>query len=256
MVSVMLSRLRWAVSTQLAKGYFLGVDIPVSRIIGVFGLNSGLVYRFLRELEGEGIVERVGRGRYRVVDSYRGRVWAEYIASTVKITGYSYFQEAVPEVYYYIAEPPSMEWLGFPERILMLVDEKLKERLSPPSKYIAVYKSLRGRRWRYDWSLRVSRAVAEQALADLLSYDPNYPAEQYIYLNMDSIDLDEVARRSTLEGLKRLSTFLAYLRISTGKPIATRFNYISLADRSILEERLGEYTTLIFANGIDIAGGI
>ena len=252
----MLSRLRWAVSTQLAKGYFLGVDIPVSRVIRVFGLNSGLVYRFLKVLEGEGVVERVGRGRYRVVDSYRGRVWAEYIASTVKATGYSYFQEGVPEVYYYIAEPPGMEWLGFPERILVLVDEMLMGRLRPPSKYIAVYKSLRGRWWRYDWSLRISKAVAEQALADLLSYDPSYPAEQYIYLNMEAIDLDEVARRTTPEGLKRLSTFLAYLRVSTGKPIATRFNYISLADRSILEERLGEYTSLIFANGVDIAKGI
>jgi hypothetical protein len=162
----------------------------------------------------------------------------------------------VPEVYYYVAEPPSIEWLGYPEKTLVVVDESLRGRINPPRGYKVVYASLRGRRWRYDWDLRVSRALPEQALADLLSHDPGYPAEQYIYLNLDSIDLDEVAKRTIREGLRRLSTFLAFLRVSTGRLIPTGFNYIALADAELLEERLGEYVGLVFGNGVAEKRGI
>jgi len=252
----LLSRLRWAVSLQLAKAGMLGVDVPVARVVRVFNLNSGLVYRFLRRLEGEGLVERAGRGRYRLRDTSRARAWAEYVLGTVEATGYEYFQRLVPEVYYYVAEPPSIEWLGYPERTLVVVDEALRGRINPPGEYRVVYTSLRGRRWRYDWDLRVARALEEQALADLLSYDPDYPVEQYIYLNLDALDLDDVARRATLEGLRRLSTFLAFLRMSTGRLIPTCFNYIALADPSMLKERLGEYTALVFGNGVAEKRGV
>ena len=255
-VRMRLSRLRWAVLVQLAKSWRLGLAVPVSRIIRVFRLNSKLVYMFLEELEGEGVAERVGRGWWRLRDSARARALAEYVLSSLEDTGYGYWQTVVPEVFYYVAEPPSIEWLGYPGRTLTIVDEALKGRLGPPKGYLVVYTSMRGRAWRYDWDSRVARAEAEQALADLLSYDPDYPVEQYLLNNLDSVDLDEVARRATLEGLKRLSTFLAFLRVAAGKPIPAGLDYLVLADPGVLRERLGEYTALVFANGIDAARGV
>jgi len=245
----MLSRLRLVVSLQLAKAYRLGVPVPAGRIVRVFNLNSRLVYRYLGALEGEGLVERAGRGLYRVRASGRADAWAEYVLSQVREGAHAYFQRVVPEVYYYLAEPPSIEWLGFAERRLAVVDEALRGRLSPPRGYRVVYASLRGRRWRYSWDLGAAVASPEQALADLLSHDPGFPAEQYLLLNLGRLDLAEVARRATRRGLARLSTFLAFLRVATGRPLPQPFNYLALCDDRVLEERLGEYVSLVFGNG-------
>ena len=252
----MFSRLRWVVSLQLAKAYRLGVGVVVSRIVRVFNLNSGLVYRFLRELESEGLVERSGRGLYRVRDSGRASKWVEFILSSIDGGVYEYLSMVIPEIYYYITEPPSIEWLGYPDKTLIVIDKLLEGRIDPPEKYRVVYTDMRGRVWRYDWDRRVSIASPEQALADLLSYDPEYPVEQYILLNIDNIDLWMISRKTTIKGLRRLSTFLAYLRISTGKIIKTPFNYVGLIDEKLLSERLGEYSTLIFTNGIDVKRNI
>ena len=251
-----LSRLRWAVLYSLAKASQLGVPVPVGRLVRVFNLNSGLVYRFLRELEAGGVAESVGRGLWRLRDTPKARSLAEYLLAEPPGSPHGYWSSSVPETHYYIAEPPSIEWLGYPEATLVVVDEGLRGRISPPGGYLVVYASMRGRRWRYDWGQGVARAVAEQALADLLSYDPGYPVEQYIYLNMGRVDLDEVARRATPGGLRRLATFLAFLRTATGREPPTSIDYLSLADSGVLGERLGEYVGLVFANGVAEERGI
>ena len=251
-----MSRLRRVVLLQLAKAWRLGLSIPVGRLVRVFRLNSGLVYRFLRELAGEGLVVEEVRGRWRLRDIDRARALAEYVLGSIPESVYEYWARVVPEVYYYIAEPPSIEWLGFPESILVVTDDVLRGRIEPPKSYSVVYTSMRGRRWRYYWELGVSRGFTEQSLADLLTYDPAYPVEQYILYNLDSLDLDEVAWRAMPSGLRRLATFLAFLRLSTGKPLPTRLDYLRLADLELLEKRLGEYTGLVYANGIAERRGI
>ncbi len=245
-----LSRLRWAVLLQLAKAWNLGVPVPIDRVVRVFNLNSGLVYRFLRELGEEGVAEQAGRGLWRLRDNSRARALAEYVLETAPDGPYGYWIRVVPETYYYVAEPPSIEWLGYPEEPLVMVDKVLEGRVRPPRGYRVVYATMRGRAWRYDWDMGVARACREQALADLLGYDPGYPVEQYIYLNIERLDLDEVAKRTNREGLRRLATFLAFLR-TAGYRVATRdLNYLSLAEPEILEERLGEYVGLVYANGV------
>ena len=245
-----LSRLRWAVLLQLAKSWRLGLPVPITRAIRVFNLNSRLVYRFLRELVDDGVAEQAGRGLWRLRDNTRARALAEYVLEAIPESPYDYWARVVPETYYYVAEPPSIEWLGYPEETLVIVDNVLRDRISPPKGYKVIYTSMRGREWRYDWDMAAARACREQAIADLLGYDPDYPVEQYIYLNMGRIDLDKVAKKTNREGLKRLATFLAFLR-TTGYRVATReLNYLSLADPATLEERLGEYVGLVYANGV------
>lgn len=249
-----MSRLRRVVLLQLAKAWKLDLPVPIGRLVKVFGLNSGLVYRFLRELAREGLVVEEARGSWRLNDV--GKALAEYALGSIHEGTYEYWIRMVPEVYYYIAEPPSIEWLGFQEKVLVIADNALKGRIEPPKNYSVVYKSMRGRRWRYDWDLGASKGFAEQSLADLLSYDPAYPAEQYILYNLDRLDLDDIARRTALNGLRRLATFLAFFRLSSGKLVPTRFNYLRLADLELLEKRLGEYAELVYANGIAERRGI
>ncbi len=245
------SRLRDIVVFQLAKAYRLGVDVSVARLVQVFNFNSGLVYRFVRELEGEGLVERVSRGRYRLRGSERVEKLVDYVLSGIGGSEfYPYFPEVVPETQYYIVDLPSQEWFRAREYTLVVVDERLKGRIRPPPYYKVVYTPMRGRRWRYDWDLRASVGAVEQSLADLLSYDPDYPVEQYIYLNMDRIDLDEVAKKATAEGLKRLATFLAFLSAVLGKPIPSAISYNTLLDEDVLRERYSEYITWVFTNGL------
>jgi len=237
---VRLSRLRWAVLYNLAKAWRLGLEvgIPAGRIVRVFNLNSSLTYRFLDELRSEGIAELARRGFWRLRGTSRAQALAEYVLESVHDSPYDYWASVVPEVYYYVAEPPSIEWLGYPEKTLVMVDEPLRDRINPPKDYRVAYMSLRGRRWRYDWDMRVARATTEQAVADLLSHDPDYPVEQYIFNHLDRIDLDDVARKTTPKGLRRLATFLAFLRTSTGREVPTSINYLSLADPRVLRERL------------------
>jgi len=92
--------------------------------------------------------------------------------------------------------------------------------------------------------------LPEQSIVDLLSYNPSYPVEQYILSSIDWLDINEVARRASIEGLKRLSTFLAFLRLATGKPLPAGFNYLALLDPGVLDKRLSEYVALVFANNI------
>lgn len=245
-----LSRLRWCVLLQLAKAWRFGLSVSISRVIKVFNLNSSLVYGFLRELEEDGLAERTQRGWWALSNTRRARVLAEYILESVNDGIHDYWVKHVPEVYYYIAEPPSVEWLGYPSEALVIVDERLKNGLKPPSGYRVIYTDMRGRRWRYEWSLGYSRGLPEQSIADLLSYDSSYPVEQYILSNISRVDLDEVAKKATAKGLKRLSTFLAFLRLATGKLLPTGFNYLTLLDEGVLNEKLSEYTTLIFANNV------
>lgn len=252
-----MSRLRWAVLSELAKAWRLNLDVPVARVIRVFSLNSGLVYKFLGELRSNEVAEEVGRGRWALRDTSRARALAEYVLEAVDgCSWHVYWTTAVPGVYYYIAEPPSIEWLGFPGRALVVVDEPLRGKIDPPKGYKLVYTSMRGRVWRYDWDLKASRGLPEQSLADLLAYDPAYPVEQHIYSSLRRLNLDEVARRTTAQGLRRLSTFLSFLRMATGEPIATEFDYFKLADPIVLEERLSEYAALVFANGVAEARGV
>lgn len=75
---MLLSNLRRVVLAQLAKAWRFGLDVPASRLVTVFKLNGALTYRFLRELELEGVVERVGGGRWRLRDTIRARALAEY----------------------------------------------------------------------------------------------------------------------------------------------------------------------------------
>ena len=251
-----MSKLRWAVLFTLAKSWVLGISVPVGRLIRVFNLNAGLVYRYLEELKSDGIAEPAGRGMWRLRGNRKAQALASYILESRPESVYEYWASTVPEVYYYIAEPPSIEWLGFPSRVLVIVDDALRGKITPPDDYLVVYASLRGRRWRYDWGIGASRAQPEQALADLLSYDPNYPAEQYILNNLPLIDLDDVARRCTPEGLRRLATFLAFLRTATGRPVPASVDYLSLADPRIVEERLGEYVGVVYGNGVAEKRGI
>ncbi len=253
----MFSKLQWAVLSQLVKAWKLGLDVSVSRIVRVFNLNSLQTYRFIERLEREGVVEKTRRGWYRFRDTSKTRALAELVSMkpSRETRVYSYFSSTIPEIYYYFAEPPSIEWLGF-ARELVVIDERLKNRVRPPHRYRVVYTSFRGRKWRYDWDLGVSRAYPEQAVADLLEYDPFYPVEQYIFLNLETIDLDEVAKRIGEKGFKRLSTFLAFLRISVGRSIPASFNYIEFTDREVLEERLSEYIGLVYGNGVAEKRGI
>jgi len=245
------TKLRMTVQAQLAKTARLGLPLPVSRLVRVFNLNSGLVYRYLRELESQGLVEKAGRGLYRVREGVRLGIPGGFSGSG-PYSGLS----RLPEVYYYVAEPPSIEWLGPPGKILVVIDKTLEGRVSLPEPYKPVYTGLRGRSWRYDWDLQVSRGTVEQSLADLLSYDPDYPVEQYILLNLDRIDLNEIARRATPQGLRRLSTFLAFFRAATGRLVPARFDYIGLLDRRLLRERLSEYTSLVFVNDVGTVRGV
>lgn len=245
-----LSKLRWAVLFQLAKAWRINLDVSIPRVIKVFNLNSMLVYRFIRELESDGLVERTGRGRWVLSDNRRAELLAEYVLESAGNGIHGYWVSGVPEIYYYIAEPPSIEWLGYPGKVLVIVDECLENRLKHPNGYRVIYTSMRGRRWRFEWSLGYARGVVEQSVADLLSYDPSYPVERYILMNMDWINIDEIARRTTVYGLKRLSTFLAFLKLATGRTISTSFNYVSLLDEEILDEELGEYIMLVFTNNI------
>ncbi len=251
-----LSMLRWAVLYNLAKAWKLNLDVPISRVVKVFNLNSKLTYKFLNELKSEGIVEVTGKGRWRLKSTPKARYLAEYVLSTVTDSPYKYWVENVPEVYYYVAEPPSIEWLGYPKETLVIVDNVLRDKINPPSGYKVVYVSMRGRKWIYDRDMQVSRATTEQALADLLSYDTNYPVEQYIYYNIDRLNLDDIAQRANLRGLRRLATFLAFYRTATGREVLTRINYFGLMDAALLNEMLADYVNLVFANGIAEARGI
>jgi len=65
-MNMRLSRLRWSILLQLAKAWRLGLSVPVGCIIRVFNFNSLMVYRFLRELEEDGLAEESGYGLSRV----------------------------------------------------------------------------------------------------------------------------------------------------------------------------------------------
>ena len=144
------SILRDTVVMQLAKAYRLGVDVSIARVARVFNFNSGLLYRFVRRLEGEGLVEKSGRGRYRFRSTSRVERLVEYILSSARGSEfYSYFPEYVPETQYYIVDLPSQEWFGVRGPILVVVDERLRGRIDPPPSYRVIYASMRGRMWRY-----------------------------------------------------------------------------------------------------------
>ncbi len=56
--------------------------------------------------------------------------------------------------------------------------------------------------------------------------------------------------RITSSGLRRLATFLAFFRLSSGKLVSTKLDYLRLADLELHGKRLEEYTGLVYANGI------
>lgn len=249
--------LRWAVLFNLAKAFRLGLPVPVGRLVRVFKLNSSLTYRFLSELEAEGMVERVGRGLWVLRDTAKARALAEYVLELRPDSPFEYWASMVPEVYYYIPDPPFKEWLGFPERYLVIVDKMLKDRINPPEEYTVIYTGMRGRSWSYDRSRGYSRGDPEQSVADILSYDPNWPIEVDLYWNMDRLDMDDVARRCTPLGLRRLSTFLSFLAlVSNPLPAKITFNYLALLDSEILWKNLSYYTNIVYANGVADKWGI
>ncbi|MEM1611443.1 MAG: hypothetical protein QXQ57_07360 [Sulfolobales archaeon] len=253
-----LSMLRWAVLFNLAKAWRLDLPIPVGRLVRVFKLNSSLTYKFLKELEAGGVVERVGRGLWALRDTARARALAEYVLELRPDSPFDYWTSTVPEVYYYIPDPPFKEWFGFPEKYLVIADEVLRGRISPPEdEYTVIYTSLRGRSWSYERSRGYSRGGREQSVADILSYDPNWPIEVDLYWNMDKLDMDDVARRCTPRGLRRLSTFLSFLAlVSNPLPTKITYNYLALLDPEILWENLSYYTSIVYANGVADRWGI
>ncbi|NPA70647.1 MAG: hypothetical protein GXO26_07545 [Crenarchaeota archaeon] len=251
-----ISNLRRAVSLEFAKAYRFGLPVYITRVIRVFNLNSSLVYKYVRELEADGIVEKLKPGAYIVKDTDKARAWVSFVSYFDRAIPYRELQ-GIPVTYYYVAEPPSIEWLGFPARTLVIIDRTLRGKTGfPRNRYNVVYVKMRGRKWRYDWDRGVPIAELEQAVADVLSYDADYPIEQYIVENLDKIDIDRVIARTNSRGMKRLCTFLSFLKLSTGIKIKTRVNYVALADRKTLEKRLGEYVQLLFANGVDVNRGI
>ena len=254
----MLSVLRRIVLRELTKAYKLGVDISISRVIRVFNLNSSLTYKFVKELESEGIVESTKRGWWRLRDNSRARSLAEFILSQpVESAFYKYFPEVVPETYYYIAELPIQEWFGVKGYDLVIVDKRLKGRLNPPPRYKVVYTSLRGRSWRYDESFGASIGTLEQSLADLLSYDPLYPIELFLVNNLYRVDLDETARRCTPEGLRRLASFIAFYSLAVGKLIPSKTRFLRLVDNEEILSRVFTNTiTWIYANDVDVRRNI
>lgn len=251
MVSRVLSKLRRVVLTQLFKAWKLDVDVPVSRLIRVFNLNSALVYKFLRELQTRRIVEMSGKGKYRLRDCEETRALSGYVSTLLDSGWYEYFSKNVPEIYYYVADLP-LTWFGFREKIPVIVDEVLRGKINPPLEYRVIYVSMRGKKWRYSDDLKASVASWEQVIADLLSYDPHYPIEEFLHEYMGRVDLDRVAAKCTPKGLRRLSTFLAFYRMVTGKLMPTRFNYVSLIDEEVLSSKLSEYSRILFANDLDV----
>ena len=244
-------RIQRVIVFQLAKAQRLGVSLTPGGIARVFGLNPVAVYMFLERLAEEGIVERTSRGQWVLRDT---RV-AEQALALAPETPHPFWAPNVPETHYYVADP-GVDWLGWPGKTLVVVDRVLRGRIRPPAEYLVVYTGMGGRKWCYAWDMGVSRASREQAVADLLSYDPDYPAEHYIYYNLDRLDLDDVARRATPEGLRRLATFLAFLRTATGREPPVSIEYFRLLDPGILEERLADYVSIVFANGVAEARGI
>jgi len=59
-----------------------------------------------------------------------------------------------------------------------------------------------------------------------------------------------------VRGLRRLSTFLAFLRLATGKLLPAGFNYIALLDEEVLNEKLGEYIALVFTGNVAEGRGL
>lgn len=253
----MISNLRKTILIQLVKARRLGLGVPISRIVRVFNFNSGLTYKFLRELESEGVVEKVSRGVWMLVDNAKARVLAEYVLMDANWRSRfcGYFSENVPDIYYYVPDLPTT-WFGAVAYVLVIADSVLKGRINPPSEYKVVYTSLRGKKFKFNWDRKLPLGSWEQSIADFLSYDPYYPIEQFLVWYHGDYDLDDVARRATPYGLKRLSTFLSFMRMSVGKPIATSFDYISLFDEEIYERYVSEYFTWVFANGVDVRRNI
>ncbi|MEM1643614.1 MAG: hypothetical protein QW369_04480 [Desulfurococcaceae archaeon] len=249
-----LSNLRRVVLVQLAKGAGLGLGIPASRLIRIFNLNGGLTYRFLRELESEEVAMQVSRNVWTLKDTHKARALAELALSDWRGL-YSYFPETVPDVYYYMPDIPTT-WFGGMAYRVVIADPVLEGRINPPGEYKVVYTSLRSRRFRFNWSLMMPVGGREQSIADLLSYDPLWPVEQYIVWYYGDIDLDEVARRCSPYGLKRLASFLSFMKMSLGVPKAMEFNYLTLLDRDVYEEFLPKYFSWVFANGVDITRNI
>lgn len=256
-----LSNLRRIVLTQLAKAWRFDLGVPASRLVTVFNLNGLLAYRFLGELESEGVAERTGRGKWKLRDTSKARSLSEYALGLWteecrrKPLTYQYFCENVPDVYYYKPDLPTT-WFGSVEYTLVVVDPVLRDRVNPPGEYRFIYVSLRGRRFKFREQFMIPVGTREQSTADFLSYDPYYPVEQYILWYYGDFNLDEVARRCTAQGLRRLSTFLSFMRMAVGKPRATSFNYLSLLDEEMYRRYMSEYFTWVFANGVAEAKNI
>lgn len=248
---MVLSSLRRVVLAQLAKAFKLSLSIPASRLVTLFKLNGLLTYRFLRGLESDGVVEQVSKGRWMLKDSFKARSLAEYALSEWRST-YPYFPENVPDVYYYMADLPT-PWFGGVAYHVIIAEPILKGRITPPSnKYKVIYVPLRGRRARFNWSIMMPVGEREQSIADLLSYDPYWPVELYITWYYGDFDLDGVARRCTPHGLRRLASFISFMRMSVGRPRIASFDYLALLDEEAYKRYVSEYFTWIFANGVDV----
>jgi hypothetical protein len=107
--------------------------------------------------------------------------------------------------------------------------------------------NLRGREWRWDdrWG---SVASEDQAVADILSYDPLYPIEADIVWNFNKLNLDGIARRCTANGLKRLSNTLAFMETWLGLDVRTGIDFYKLLDRELFKQQLPILLSYGFAN--------
>lgn len=251
------SKVKVAVLICLAKSSLYSLGVTPKSVIETYGLNTPATYSFFKTLEKEGMVARASNGY--VVRGGRGSRLVGFILESLRegdfgiFTEYlRYFRENVPDTMYYIVDPAKYgaAFFGWPERILVIVDKKLKGMIKSPSDVKVIYTSLRGREFRFDWDSYLSYASQEQAFADAFSYgdDPSYIYDVIWYL--EQIDVDKMLSLSKAKGLGRLATLLAYYMVITGKKIPSRFAIERLADPDQYPEAISVGTSAILDDRI------
>ena len=266
------SRLRGIVYSNTAKAGLWGVGVSASRLSRVFKLNAWYTRRVLEELVDRGLAVKVKRGNYALAGTEKALKWRDWILGELlefyrsSPTAYPPLFTKLPETAYYVSKPYIyiQTWFGLPQGQLTFIDITLKGKpvlegitwvdlseyreatLTTPVT-IPVFVNLRGREWRWDdrWG---SVASEDQAVADILSYDPLYPIEADILLNFNKLNLDGIARRCTVNGLKRLSNILAFMETWLGLDVRTGIDFYKLLDRELFKQQLPILLSYGFAN--------
>jgi len=245
LLDIVGSRVRYAVLLTLAKAYKLKVPVSPRAIVRVFGLNIPNTYSFMRKLVEVGLIMRTG-SKYMLTE--KGAKLVDFVLELVpKLNdGFDELRATMPETMYYVVEPKYKEWFGV-YKPLVMVDKALRNRdILVGGNYVIVYVSFRGKVFKYDWDRYLSLASVEQAYADLISYDDQWISYiPDILLNLFRLDVEEVLKRATYEGRRRLATALAYYETFLGRKVPLRTDVYSLLDEKLLDDMIAFVTPLL-----------